>query len=77
MEVFEIAEVLGSAAAVVVVVFMFLKSLRIRDETIINHSNRRDERIAKCLDRNSLALEGNTKVSGAMLEALRRMNGKK
>ena len=69
-------ESLGSAAAVVIVVFMFLKSLRARDEISIAQSKARDERMVRCFDQNSTALENNSKVTGAMLEALRRMNGK-
>ena len=73
METLEIAEVLGSAAAVVIVVFMFLKSLRTRDENLITQSQSRDERMIKVIDRNSMSLDNSTQMTGSMLEVLRRM----
>ena len=75
MDMLTLAEALGPTAGVVVVVFLFLKALKDRDNTLIQQSKARDDRFAKIIDHNSIAMEKNTEVTGSMLEVLRGMNG--
>ena len=74
IDALKLIEILGSSAAVVIVVFMFLKSLKLRDETLITNSKSRDEKMMVVIERNSSTLSKNSEIAGAMLEALRRLN---
>ena len=66
---------LGSSAAAVVVVWFFLSHLSSERKVRATEMAERDERITKCIDRNSEAIDKNTEVLGNTLEVLRRYNG--
>lgn len=66
---------LGSSAAAVTVVWFFLKHLSSERGVRAAQMADRDERITKCVDRNSEAIDKNTEVLGYTLEVLRRYNG--
>ena len=66
---------LGSSAAAVVVVWFFLGHLASERKVRAAQMADRDERITKCVDRNSVALDRTTEVLGNTLEVLRRYNG--
>jgi len=66
---------LGSSAAAVVVVWFFLSHLSSERKVRAAQMAERDERITKCVDRNSEAIDRNTEVLGNTLEVLRRYNG--
>ncbi len=72
----ELLSALGSSAAVVVTVWLFLKASNTRDKDFMAASKARDDRMAAVLDRNSDALNEHTQISGQMVEALRRINGR-
>ena len=89
-----IIEILGPSAAVVLVVFLFIKFLRSTQESqntleaerleamkAINaschaHSTHREEQLEAVLDRTTACLNRHAEITGSVLEALRRMNGK-
>lgn len=73
---------LGSSAAAVVVVFFFLKHLAAERivladerESHEKHANERSEKIANCVDRNSVVIHENTVALAETTEVLRRING--
>lgn len=66
---------LGSSAAAIVVVVLFLRHLASERQARVVQMASRDETIAKCVDRNSDAIDKNTEVLGNTLEVLRRFNG--
>ena len=72
----ELLSAMGSSAAVVVTVWLFLKASKERDTNFMAASKARDDRMAAVLDRNSVALNEHTQISGQMVEALRRINGR-
>lgn len=66
---------LGSSAAAVVVVVLFLKHLASERQVRVVSMAERDERITKCVDKNSEAIDNNTQILGNVLEVLRKFNG--
>ena len=66
---------LGSSAAAIVVVILFLKHLAAERLARVQQTAARDEVIMKCVDRNSEVIDRNTEVLGQTLEILRRHNG--
>ena len=66
---------LGSSAAAIAVVVLFLRHLASERLVRVQQMGERDERITKCVDRNSEAIDKNTEVLGNTLEVLRRFNG--
>ena len=71
----ELIAALGSSAAAVIVVKLFLNSMKCRDAMFIAASKQRDDRMALVLERCSQALEKSAESSGQMAEAIRRVNG--
>ena len=68
---------LGSSAAAVAVCWFFLTHLASERKVRAAQMSERDERITKCVDKNSEAIDKNTEVLGQTLEVLRRFNGEK
>lgn len=66
---------LGSSAAAITVVVLFLRHLASERQARVVQMASRDETIAKCVDRNSDAIDKNTEVLGNTLEVLRKFNG--
>lgn len=66
---------LGSSAAAVVVVLLFLKHLASERQVRAMQMAERDDKITKCVDRNSEVIDRNTDALGQTTEVLRRLNG--
>lgn len=65
---------LGSSAAAITVVVLFLRYLASERLSRAEQMTERDEKITKCVDRNSEVIDRNTEVLGQTIESLRRMN---
>lgn len=66
---------LGSSAAAIAVVVLFLKHLASERVSRVQQTATRDEMITKCVDHNSEVIGNNTQVLGQTLEILRKHNG--
>ncbi len=77
MEGMQWVTALGSSAAAVTVVVLFLRHLASERQVRGVMMTERDERITKCVDKNSEAIDNNTQILGNVLEVLRKFNGKK
>ena len=65
---------LGSSAAAIAVVVLFLRHLASERLSRVQQTASRDEVITKCVDRNSEVITRNTEVLGQTVESLRRVN---
>lgn len=66
---------LGSSGAAIAVVVLFLKHLASERTVRVIQMAERDEKITKCVDRNSDVIDKNTEALGQAMEVLRRLNG--
>ena len=66
---------LGSSAAVIAAVILFLKHMAADRLARVQQTAARDEVILKCVDHNSDVIDRNTQVLGQTLEILRKHNG--